>query len=128
MVLVTSMLDAVFLNLAREAGADALWYKERGDEELEHVLLEVLAGGTVYPDLAPVLTLGCASSTELTESELAVLRCLVAGMTDKEIAETLHFSVWTVRSYIQYLLQKTGYKNRVELAVSAHSSGLIAGS
>ena len=124
-ILVTSMLDASYLSGARAAGADALWYKEEG-EELSALCRRVMEGETVYPDHAPVLTLGNTESREFTRGEMEVLRQLVKGSTDQEIADRLYVSVWTVRTRVQSLLQKTGYKNRVELAVKARSSGLIA--
>ena len=34
-------------------------------------------------------------------------------------------SRWTVRSHVNSLMQKTGFKNRVELAVNVRSSGLV---
>ena len=80
----------------------------------------------IYPDCAPTIEMGVASSSEFTEAELDVLHLLVGGDTDQEIADKLHVSVWTVRTHIKDLLQKTGYKNRVELAVKARSNGVVA--
>ena len=127
-ILVTSMLDASYLKKGREAKADALWYKEQEDDELKAVCLRVMSGESVYPDSAPVTAMGVANSAEFTEAELEILHLLVGGDTDQEIADKLYISVWTVRTHIKSLLQKTGYKNRVELAVNARSSGIIADS
>ena len=121
-VLVTSMLDASFLTAAREVGADALWYKEEENEELAEVCRRVMEGEEVYPDCAPCVNVGDVGSAEFTDGEMEVLRALVKGGTDQEIADELHLSVWTVRSYVRSLLQKTGYRNRVELAAPTSSS------
>lgn len=127
-ILVTSMLDASYMDRAGAAEADALWYKEEADDELKSVCLKVMAGERVYPKSPPVTLMGAAKSSELTEAELLVLHLLVGGDTDQEIADKLYLSVWTVRTHIKTLLMKTGCKNRVELAVKARSTGVVADS
>ena len=56
-----------------------------------------------------------------------MLRELISGAPDKVIAEKLHLSVWTVKHYINTLLEKTGFDNRTELAVAARDTGLVIG-
>ncbi|MBR5975741.1 MAG: response regulator transcription factor [Clostridiales bacterium] len=85
----------------------------------------VLSGEKIIPESTPVLTIGNASSTDFTARELDVLRKVVYGYTDQEIADALNMSRWTVRSHVNSLMQKTGFKNRVELAVNVRSSGLV---
>ena len=46
---------------------------------------------------------------------------------NKEIAEKLFISPTTVNFHINNLLLKTGYKNRVQLAVKARLEGLVIG-
>ena len=58
-------------------------------------------------------------------SYLEVLREMTGGDTNQEIAERLHMSVATVKSHILNMLEKTGFKNRTELAVRARESGLV---
>ena len=57
--------------------------------------------------------------------ELDVLREVTTGATNKEISEKLYISPATVNYYINDLLVKTGYKNRVQLAVKARLEGLV---
>ena len=47
------------------------------------------------------------------------------GLRNKEIAERLHMSVATVKTHILNMLEKTGFRNRTELAVRARESGLV---
>ena len=124
-ILVTSMPEASYLHRAKEVGADSLWYKEYEEEPLLQIIERTMAGESIYPDKSPALQLGNAKSTDFTDRELEVLRKIVTGATDQEIADMLYMSVWTVRSHLQHMLQKTGYQNRVELAVNARASGLI---
>ena len=49
----------------------------------------------------------------------------VSSGKDQEIADRLHISVATVKSHILNMLEKTGFRNRTELAVRARESGLV---
>ena len=54
-----------------------------------------------------------------------VLRELTRNYTNEEIAQRLNISVNTVRTHIQHMLEKTGYRNRIDLAVNAKALGLV---
>ena len=124
-ILVTSMAEASWEQRARQIGVDSFWYKETEEVPLLSLLTRTMAGERIYPDRTPAVTVGEASSTELTPAELAVLRELTTGATNREISEKLHISVMTVNSHVQNMLQKTGYKNRVQLAVKARLEGIV---
>lgn len=124
-ILVTSMPECSYLARARAAGVDSFWYKELDGDSILEVMDRTMAGESVYPEAAPVLRLGNAQSTEFTERELDVLRELTSGASDSRIAERLHLSVWTVRSHVGHLLEKTGFDSRTQLAVEARKSGLV---
>ena len=124
-VIVTSMPEVSYLERAREIGVESFWYKEVGEEPLLALMDRTMAGESVYPDVTPQLTLGNASSAELTERELEVLRELLTGATNNEIAEKLCMSERTVKAHITHMLEKTGFKNRTVLAIRARMSGLV---
>ena len=124
-LMVTSMFDAALLKTAREAGADSFWYKEVQDRPMLEVMDRTMAGERVWPDEAPVTPIGNAASSELTEREIDVLRCLAEGLSDRECAEKLVVSVAAVRYHIGNLFEKTGFSSRTELVVAAVRSGLI---
>ena len=127
-IIITSQPECSFINRARAAGVDSFWYKSATAEELMEVLRRTLEGESIYPDSTPRLKLGNAFSSELTDRELEVLRELTAGEPDAVIAERLHMSVRTVKAHIQSMRDKTGFRNRTELAVRAIESGLIMAS
>jgi len=124
-VIITSQPECSFIDRARQVGVDSFWYKSSKAEEIITVIEKTFAGENVYPDTTPTLVFGDALSIDLSDRELEVLRELVAGETDADIAEHLFMSVRTVKSHITNMKNKTGFKNRTELAVRARECGLI---
>ena len=53
---------------------------------------------------------------ELTPSELAVVRLVSQGATDREVAQRLYISAHTVNSHLRHVFAKLGIRSRVELA------------
>jgi len=126
-IIVTSMPEVSYIKRAREIGVESFWYKEASREPILSVMDRTMAGESVYPDSAPVLTLGNAKSVEFTPKELEVLREMTMGLTNSAIAEKLFIDVTTVKSHVTHMLQKTGFQNRTELAIQARVSGLVIG-
>ena len=124
LIAMTGMPDHRCMTGARESGADSFWYQQPDAEALIGIMDRTLAGESIYPQQM-IVHLGQALSTDFTDRELQVLREVVSGRMDAEIAERLGISLRTVKGHIQNLREKTGYRNRTELAVHARSSGLI---
>ena len=124
-IIITSQPECSFLDRARDAGVDSFWYKNGTAEELVAIMDRTMAGDQIYPETTPPLQLGDVTSDLLSDRELEVLRELVAGEPDAAIAEKLHMSLRTVKAHIQSMRDKTGFRNRTELAVRAREIGLI---
>lgn len=124
-IIITSMPEVSYIERAREIGVDSFWYKELEEVPILTVMERTMKGEHIYPDSTPELMIGNAKSTEFTDIELEILREVTTGATNKEISEKLFVSPATVNYYINDLLVKTGYKNRVQLAVKARLEGLV---
>lgn len=124
-IIITSQPECSFIDRARAAGVESFWYKTASAEEILTVMDRTMAGERIYPDNTPSLKLGVADSGQFSDRELEVLRLVVAGETDAAIAEKLFISVRTVKQHIQSMRDKTGFRNRTELAVRARESGLV---
>lgn len=124
-IIITSQPECSFINRANAVGVDSFWYKNSDADEILSVIDRTMSGERVYPDSSPSLKLGDIFSEELTDRELEVLRELVAGESDAAIAEKLFMSLRSVKGHIQSMREKTGFRNRTELAVRARESGLI---
>lgn len=61
---------------------------------------------------------------DLTDRELEVLRRVARGENNAEIASVLYISPATARTYVSRILLKLNARDRTELAVIAHRSGL----
>jgi two-component system, NarL family, response regulator LiaR len=63
----------------------------------------------------------------LSERELDVLKLLARGMSNPEIAQTLHLTEGTVRNYVSGILTKLDVADRTQAAVLAVHAGLAGG-
>lgn len=127
-IIITSQPECSFIDRANAVGVDSFWYKNSDADEILSIIDRTMSGERVYPDSSPSLKLGDIFSEELTDRELEVLRELVAGESDAAIAEKLFMSLRSVKGHIQSMREKTGFRNRTELAVRARESGLIINS
>ncbi len=124
-IAVTSMPETSWMNRAREIGIESFWYKEASKETILEVMDRTMAGESVYPDSAPLVRLGLASSAEFTERELEVLRVMTTGVSNAAIAQKLGITENTVKNHIRHMMEKTGCKSRTELAIEARVSGIV---
>ena len=124
-IVVTSMPEVSYLERAKKIGVDSFWYKEVSSEPILALMDRTMAGERIYPDSTPAVDFGYIKSNELSDREIAVLREVIGGDTNAEIAEKLKMSQYTVRDYVQVLMEKTGFHTRTELAVKARELGII---
>ncbi len=83
---------------------------------------------------APVATAPVASvpvvappdwASRLSNREVEVLRCIAAGLSTTEIAQSLFISTATVKSHIARLIMKVEVRDRLQLVIAAYRSGFI---
>ena len=121
---------------AREAlrrGARGYVLKESAPEDLVQAVRAVARGGTyLTPSLAGRLALeqvagphGGGIGDELSPREAEILRLIVLGHTNGEIAEQLFLSVRTVESHRASMQQKLGCRTRAELVRYALGQGML---
>ncbi len=63
---------------------------------------------------------------QLTEREREVLSLLARGLSNTELATTLHVSLPTVKTHVSRILTKLGARDRTQLVVTAHEAGLVS--
>ena len=126
-IVVTSMPELSYEKQAREIGVESFWQKEVQEQSLLEIMNRTMAGESIYPGYQPKIMVGEAFSTEFTEREIDILKELVTGASNAEIAEKLGLKEPTVKMHVKNMLQKTGYRSRLELAVKVRHVGLIIG-
>lgn len=65
------------------------------------------------------------ADTQLSDRELQLIRLIAQGHSNPGIADELHLSVETVKTYVKRLFQKLDVSDRTQLAVLAHEAGLL---
>lgn len=61
-------------------------------------------------------------SVRMTKREKQVIELIANGNTNKEIAQQLHLSTYTVKSHVHNILEKLALNTRVQIAKHAHLS------
>ncbi|MGA2624845.1 MAG: response regulator transcription factor [Bacteroidota bacterium] len=61
-------------------------------------------------------------SVRMTKRERQVIELITDGLTNKEIAQALHLSTYTVKSHVHNILEKLAMHTRLQIAGYAHTS------
>ena len=113
------------ISKALKKGAAGYICKDITPEELAKAIRTVAAGRKYIPDdIAQILSENYGKE-ELTPTESTVLRMIVGGMSNKEIAFALDVSENTVKSHVQNIFGKIGVSDRTSAATTAIKRGLV---
>ena len=124
-ILTTSTAEADWLTQAEVIGVDGFWFKNYGDRNLSETMDRVMAGERILLDETADMPLGKVKKSDLTKQELEILRHVIACETNEQIAGSLCIEVSTVKTHIHNLLEKTGFANRLELAINAARYSIV---
>lgn len=131
-LLLTTFDDSDLLLRATEAGAQGFLLKDAAPEDLRDAIVRVAAGETL---LQPVSTEPVRArfrfhdetppSDTFSEREVAILRLLAGGYSNKEIARTLFLAEGTVKNYVSTILDKLGTRDRTRAVLKAITLRII---
>jgi DNA-binding NarL/FixJ family response regulator len=133
-LILTVFEDASLLREALQAGASGYILKRAAGEELISAIQAVMRGDLyVHASLTRALLDGLAPASQarpageetLTRREIDVLRLIVQGYTNRQIADALTISIRTVESHRANLMSKLDLHSRVELVRYAAQVGLL---
>ena len=120
-----------------QAGASGFVLKDSPPSELVHAV-RVVAGGEVL--LSPAITAKLIATyvqrhpdaghrsermQTLTPREVEVLRLVVDGKSNSEVAAALFLTENTVKTHMTRILQKLDVRDRVQAVVYAYESGFV---
>ena len=107
-----------------QAGARAYLLKETSSDELLDAIRAVYNGQTrIPPDVATKLAQRI-SQPALTPRELDVLRLMVGGKSNQEIATGLFIAEGTVKAHVNSILDKMNVNDRTQAVTAALRRGL----
>ena len=127
--------DAILAAL--RAGATGYVLKERDDLEVSLSIRSVLRGGApidpfiarrVIAELqgaAPATPESSGTESTLSARESQILRLVADGLTNREIAEQLHLSRYTVECHIKHIYRKLAVSSRTRAVNTARVRGLL---
>lgn len=128
-------LSEDFAYIERVIGAGAKGYLTHSARESEiHMAIDIVLDGSVWAPrkvLAHLLdrssrpTEAILAEPSFTQREVEVLRLLVAGHPNRDIAGLLGIDEGTVKAHVGRLLRKVGVSNRTALSVQALSRKLL---
>jgi two-component system NarL family response regulator len=110
---------------AIQAGARAYLLKGMDADELIDAIQTVHRGRSRIPPAIAERLAERISGNALTERETEVLKTIVAGKSNKEIAAALFISEATVKTHINNLLSKLGATDRTQAATIALHRGIV---
>ncbi|GAA1609576.1 response regulator [Leucobacter chromiireducens] len=126
LILTTFDRDAEILG-AIEAGAAGYLLKDMPPEAIIDAVQRTAAGETVLaPSLASRVVQGMRNPLpKLTARELEVLKLLVTGATNREMARALFVTEATVKSHLAHIFTKLDVETRARAIHVAQETGLV---
>ncbi|MBD2184402.1 response regulator transcription factor [Planktothrix sp. FACHB-1355] len=131
-VMLTSHTTETEIIAALSSGADAYCIKGASVDRLLAAIAAATEGATyldpqiarkVIDHLKPPSPTGNVAN--LSQRELEVLKLMVEGYSNPEIAEALYLSPNTVKTHVRGIMNKLSVDDRVQAAVVALRSGLV---
>jgi DNA-binding NarL/FixJ family response regulator len=110
---------------ALQAGAMAYLVKSVGREELTQAIRKAAAGRRHIPAEVATRLADRMSRAHLSTRELDVLRLLVGGKRNREIASALDITEGTVKLHVSSILGKLGVVDRTEAVTVALQRGIV---
>jgi len=113
------------ISRALKAGAKAYVLKDIAANELVRCIRDVLGGKTYLAPAAAAKLAEGVTRVQLTPREMATLRLMSDGKSNKEIAGRLDISERTVKTHLGHLFEKLGVTSRTEAIRVATRRGLV---
>jgi len=107
------------------AGAKAYLLKDAPRDQILNCIRQVHRGESFVPPQIVAKLLDRLNGEELTGRELAVLRSLATGQSNKAIAQTLFISEATVKAHLKSVFNKLNVLSRTEAVAAATRRGLV---
>jgi DNA-binding NarL/FixJ family response regulator len=113
------------IHRAIQAGASGYVLKGLTSAELVAAVKSVHAGGKVLPPEVATLLAERQSRKNLSPRELDIVRLIIRGRSNKEIAADLGIGDESVKTHLRALFTKLGVADRTQAAIEAIRHGIV---
>lgn len=124
-IILTTFDDQEDVYRGLQAGAKAYLLKDSPREELLETIRAVHNGQTRIPPAVAIKLAQRISQTALTAREIDVLREMVSGKSNQEIANGLFIAEGTVKAHVNSILDKMNVSDRTQAVTSGLRRGLV---
>jgi DNA-binding NarL/FixJ family response regulator len=126
-ILILSAFDGVEdIHRAFEAGVQGYVLKKKpSGEKVIKALRSVAAGKKWIPEEVVTQLVSRKASEELTARELQILKEIAKGLANKQVAEVLNITEYTVKDHLKHILAKLHASDRTEAVTTALQRGII---
>lgn len=124
-IILTTFAGDVEIQRALEAGARAYVLKSMPPKELVEVIRQVHAGNKKIPTEIAAYLAEHYSDEPLTTREVEILRQLVGGNRNRDIAGNLFIAEETVKAHIKHIMSKLGASDRTQAFAIGVRRGII---
>jgi DNA-binding NarL/FixJ family response regulator len=131
-ILLTTFDDSALLLESVESGAQGFLLKDAAPEDLHDAILAVARGESLLQPVAtdPVRARFAyrdqdAPKANFSEREVAILRLLAGGYSNKEIARSIFLAEGTVKNYVSEILDKLETRDRTRAVLKAITLRII---
>ena len=131
-ILLTTFDDSELMLEAVDAGAQGFLLKDAAPEDLHDAIIAVARGESLLQPVAtdPVRARFAyrekeAPKANFSEREVAILRLLAGGYSNKEIARSIFLAEGTVKNYVSDILDKLDTRDRTRAVLKAITLRII---
>ncbi len=124
-IMLTAFDGDVEIHKALQAGVRGYVFKNTSGEKLIPALRAVVAGQRWIPKEVASRLDSRKTFEELTPREVQVLKVLAKGLANKEIADALNITEYTVKDHLKNILGKLRVADRTEAVTTAVQRGII---
>jgi len=113
------------IHAAVKAGAQGYLHKEAPADEILRAIRAVHGGNQAFPRRIAERLSSDRMTAGLSNREREVLELVAKGLTNKEVANTLQISQFTVRNHLNHITEKLEVSDRTEAIFMAIQTGII---
>ena len=136
-LILTTFQDSEYIQQSLSNGASGYLLKNSSYELIHGGIRAVYDGNAVvHPDVLPMLIVKeekldqydeekIKNETALTDRELAIIKRIAQGLSNKEIGEELFLTEGTVKNNITNILSKLSLRDRTQIAIFAYKKSIV---